>query len=71
MHDNLYMQKNTIVKSVEIIEEDHFLTFQKRCMPSDLKEMPRNSGIKTGRWAMWFSSRSQHHCPNLHFEANL
>ena len=42
MHDNLYMQKNTIVKSVEIIEEDHFLTFQKRCMPSALKGNAEN-----------------------------
>ena len=25
------------------------------------KEMPRNSGIKTGRWSMQFSSGSQHH----------
>ena len=33
--------------------------------------MPRNSGIKTGRWSMRFSSGSQHHGPNLHSEANL
>ena len=25
------------------------------------KEMPRNSGIKTGRWSVRFSSESQHH----------
>ena len=33
--------------------------------------MPRNSGIKTGRWSVRFSSGSQHHGPNLHSEANL
>ena len=35
------------------------------------KEMPRNSGIKTGRWSVRFSSRSQQHEPNLHSEVNL
>ena len=35
------------------------------------KEMPRNSGIKTGRRSVRFSSGSQHHGPNLHSEANL
>ena len=33
--------------------------------------MPRNSGIKTGKWSVRFSSGSQHHGPNLHSEANL
>ena len=33
--------------------------------------MPRNIGIKTGRWSVRFSSGSQHHGPNLHSEANL
>ena len=34
--------------------------------------MPRNSGIKTGKWSVQFSSGSQHHYgPNLHSEANL
>ena len=33
--------------------------------------MPRNSGIKTGRWSLRFSSESQHYGPNLHSEANL
>ena len=33
--------------------------------------MPRNSGIKTGRWSVRFSFGSQHHGPNLHSEANL
>ena len=35
------------------------------------KEMLRNSGIKTGRWPVQFSSGSQNHRPNLHCEANL
>ena len=35
------------------------------------KEMPRNSGIKAGRWSVRFSSGLQHHGPNLHSEANL
>ena len=34
-------------------------------------EMPRNSGIKTGGWPVWFSSGSQHHEPNFYFRANL
>ena len=29
------------------------------------KKMPRNSGIKIGRWSVRFLSRSQHHEPNL------
>ena len=33
------------------------------------KEMPRNSGIKTGRWSVRLLSGSQHHGPNLHSEA--
>ena len=33
--------------------------------------MPRNNGIKTGRWSVRFSSGSPHHGPNLHSEANL
>ena len=35
------------------------------------KEMPRNSGIKTGRWSVRFLSGSQHYRPNLHSKANL
>ena len=35
------------------------------------KELPRNSGIKTGGWPVRFSSGSPHHGPNLHSEANL
>ena len=34
-------------------------------------QMPRNSGIITGRWSLQFSSGSQHNGPNLHSEANL
>ena len=33
--------------------------------------MLRNSGIKTGRWSVWFSSKSQHHGRGLYSEANL
>ena len=33
--------------------------------------MPRNSGFKTGRWSVRFSSGSLHHGPNLHSKANL
>ena len=36
-----------------------------------LKEMPRNSGIKTARRSVQFSSGLQHHGSNLHSEANL
>ena len=49
----------------------HSLVCQGKYMPNALKEMPRNSGIKTGRWSVRFSSGSQHHEPNLHFEANF
>ena len=35
------------------------------------KEMPRNSGIKTGRWSVRFLSGSQHYGSDLHCEANL
>ena len=33
--------------------------------------MPRNSGIKTGRWSVRFSSGSRHHGPHLHSKANF
>ena len=35
------------------------------------KKIPRNNGIKTGRWSVRFLSGSQHHGPNLHSKANL
>ena len=35
------------------------------------KKMPRNNGIKTGRWSVRFLSGLQHLGPNLHSEANL
>ena len=35
------------------------------------KEMPRNRGIKTGRWSVRFLCGSQHHGPNFHSDANL
>ena len=35
------------------------------------KKMPRNSGIKTGKWQVRLSFELQHQGPDLHSEANL
>jgi len=40
-------------------------------MPNALKGNAVNSGIQIGGWTVRFSSRSQHHGPDLHSERNL
>ena len=40
-------------------------------MPNALKGMPRNSGIKTERWSVRFSSGSQHHGRSTEIRSSL
>ena len=60
-----------IASNVRITKGYHSLVCRRKYMPNALKEMPRNSEIKTGGWPVRFLTGSQNHGPDLHSEANL
>ena len=70
-YDHFHMQERRLKRVYELSRNITSWPSRKVACHGFWMEMPRNNEIKVGRWPVWFSSKSLHHGPNFHSEANL